>query len=797
MFLVSSFNMSFYIYTIAIVLLLLGVGFIVYELFWRKKKGGREVLLQIQLPRALEKDENKTRGKEGIIEEINKSEQLFAALSALETPFTFEVSVHQSTEEIYFYLSVPADKSAFATHQVQGLFPDAHVLETSDYNIFFHGGGSAGAYLTLKEHYMLPLRSYRDAELDTFLPILSTLSKLKEVGEGAALQVVVKPTPKGTKKSVIEAIHKLQEGETLSKVLKRGVLHEIGKWVKPKKQKKEGEVAGDRIQDQSAIEALTEKIARPLFFANIRIVASAESEARASDILLAIASAFAQFSSPMRNALVTIKPKRLMQHFVDFSFRSFDSAHALVLNTAELASLFHLPTGEIDVPHIKWAKTRESAPPENLPKQGIVIGESHFRGEHRPVRMTVDDRRRHLYIIGQTGTGKSFFMQNMIAQDMENGDGLCVIDPHGELVDAVLAKVPAHRLDDVIIFDPGDLQRPLGLNMLEYDLSKPEEKSFIVNEMLAIFDKLFEKQPEGLGPMFQQYMRNSLLLLMEDAKNEPASLMEVPRIFTDDDFRKRKLARITNPSVIDFWEKEASKTTGETSLANMAPYITTKFGSFIANDYMRPIIGQTKSAFNFRDVMDNKKILLIALSKGKIGDLNAQLLGLVIVGKLLMAALSRSDMDAKDRKDFYLYMDEFQNFSTNSIAVILSEARKYKLDLIIAHQFIGQLTDEIRGAVFGNVGSMASFRVGVPDTEHLEKEFSPEFTAKDLTSIENGQAFMKLLIDGQPTKPFNMKTIRWEAGPRELREKVKELSRLTYGQDLEEVEADILRRLRL
>lgn len=789
--------MSLLLYLVAAVLLLTGAGFIVYELVWNKKKRGREVLLQIQIPRALQDDENKTRGKEGVIEEINKSEQLLAALSALDAPFTLEVAVHQSAEEIYFYLAVPTDKADYVAHQIQGLFPDAQVLETSDYNVFFHGGGSAGAYLVLKEHYMLPLRSYREAELDTFLPILSTLSKLKEVGEGAALQIVVEPADKGAKKVVIEAIRKLQEGETLAKVLKRGVLHEIGKWIKPKKEKKEGEVAGDRLADQSAIEALNEKIKRPLFVANIRMVASAESEARASDILLAIASAFAQFSSPMRNALVTIKPKRLAQHFMDFSFRAFDAKHAVTLNTAELASLFHLPTGDVDVPHIKWAKTRESAPPENLPKDGIVIGESNFRGEHRQVRMRTDDRRRHLYIIGQTGTGKSYFMQNMIVQDMENGDGCCVMDPLAETVNAVLAKVPAHRLDDVIVFDPSDIQRPLGLNMLEYDLNRPEEKSFIVNEMLSIFDKLFEKQPEGLGPMFQQYMRNSLLLLMEDAKNEPGTLMEVPRIFTDDEFRKRKLARITNPSVIDFWEKEATKTTGETSLANMAPYITTKFGSFISNDYMRPIIGQTKSAFNFREIMDQKKILLVPLAKGKIGDLNAQLLGMIITGKLLMAALGRTDMDPKDRKDFYLYMDEFQNYSTDSIGVILSEARKYRLDLILAHQFIGQLKDEIRGAVFGNVGSMACFRVGVPDTEHLEKEFSPEFTMKDLTSVENGHTFMKLLIDGQPSKPFSMKTTRWEDGPKELREKVKELSRLTYGQDLEEIEADILRRLRL
>jgi len=779
---------------IAAILFATGVIILLYPVFW-KKKHEIETLLLVTVPREMEEEENRTKGKEWVIEEINKTEQLFASLSSLNVPFAFECAVHQNAEDIYFYISVPEGKADYAARAVQGLFPDAQVVETSDYNIFMHNGGSAGVYLTQKDHYMLPIRSYREAEIDTFSPILSTLSKLRETGEGAAIQIIMKPAKNGVNKTIVESIRKLHRGEKLSRVLKIGVLYEVGRILNPNKRKTETEIA-EKIVDQSAVEALTEKASRPIFLANIRIVASAENESRAEDILLDIASSFSQFSSSMRNTLLMVKPRKLQDLFFNFAFRRFVEKGVVTLNTAELASIFHFPIPQTDVPRIKWAKTRESAPPDNLPKEGVILGESHFRGEVRKVRMTVDDRRRHLYVIGQTGTGKSNFMLNIVAQDMENGDGCCVIDPHGDLVDDILTRVPASRIDDVIVFDPGDLKRPLGLNMLDYDLSRPEQKSFIVNEMLSIFDKLFEKQPEGLGPMFQQYMRNSLLLLMEDAKNEPATLMEVPRIFTDDDFRQRKLSRITNPSVVDFWEKEATKTTGEASLANMAPYITTKFGSFISNDYMRPIIGQTKSAFDFRDVMDNKKILLVALSKGRIGDLNAQLLGLVIVGKLLMGALSRTDIPMDERKDFYLYMDEFQNFSTDSIAVILSEARKYRLDLVLAHQFISQLTDEIRGAVFGNVGSMASFRVGVPDTEHLEKEFSPEFTAKDLTTVEMGHAFIKLLVKGQPTRPFNMRVGRFQAGPADVRSKIRELSRLTYGQDLEEIESDILRRLR-
>ncbi|HOY11209.1 MAG TPA: type IV secretion system DNA-binding domain-containing protein, partial [Candidatus Paceibacterota bacterium] len=426
---------------------------------------------------------------------------------------------------------------------------------------------------------------------------------------------------------------------------------------------------------------------------------------------------------------------------------------------------------------------------------GLVLGQSIFRGVEKTIRVTDEDRRRHTYIIGQTGTGKSVFIQNMAMQDMKEGKGFCVIDPHGELVDKILNFVPASRIDDVIIFDPGDRSRPLGLNMLEYNLSRPEEKTFIVNELQAIFNQLFMK--ETMGPQFEKYMRNTLLLLMDDFKNEPATLMEVPRVFTDEEYRRRKLANCTTPLVVDFWTKEVPKTSGEQSLGNFAPYITSKFDGFISNDYLRPIIGQTKSSFNFRQAMDEGKIILVNLSKGKLGDLNSALLGMLIVGKLLQAALSRVDVaDEKVRRDFYLYIDEFQNYTTDSIATILSEARKYRLNLTIAHQFIAQLKDNIRESVFGNVGNLVAMRVGPPDAEVLVKHFGPVFSERDLISIENLNAYVKILVDGQPSEPFNIK-FKWaEGGSSEVRKQMKELSRLRYGHDLQTVEEDIVRRLR-
>ncbi|MBU4348580.1 TraM recognition domain-containing protein, partial [Patescibacteria group bacterium] len=324
-----------------------------------------------------------------------------------------------------------------------------------------------------------------------------------------------------------------------------------------------------------------------------------------------------------------------------------------------------------------------------------------------------------------------------------------------------------------------------GLNMLEYDLSRPEEKTFIVNEIQGIFNKLFSA--ETMGPMFEQYMRNALLLLMDDAANEPPTFLDVPKIFTDTDFRTRKLANCQNPVIKDFWEREALMVGGEASLQNMTPYITSKFNNFIANDYIRPIISQRKSTFNFREMMDQGKILLVNMSKGKIGDINASLLGMVIVGKILMAAMSRADVETKERKDFNLYIDEFQNFTTDSIATILSEARKYRLNLIIAHQFIAQILEKIRDSVFGNVGSIIAFRVGPDDSEFLEKQFAPVFNKNDLMNIDNFNAHVKLLISNQTSKPFNIKIFPPEKGDLENKNVLKNLSRTKYGLERDKI----------
>jgi hypothetical protein len=409
-------------------------------------------------------------------------------------------------------------------------------------------------------------------------------------------------------------------------------------------------------------------------------------------------------------------------------------------------------------PQLRQVKAVDSPAPDGLPFEGTLLGMNRFRGVEKEVRITVEDRLRHFYIIGQTGTGKTTLMKNMLAQDIVDGHGVCFIDPHGTDIADVLGSIPESRRDDVIYFDPARQDRVMGLNMLEFDEAHPEQKTFVVNELFSIFQKLYGGVPESMGPMFEQYFRNATLLVLEDPESG-STLLDISRIFADENFRKAKLAKARNPVVKQFWNDIASKAGGEAALENIVPYITSKFDIFTANDFMRPIIGQQKSSFNFRELMDDKKILLVNLSKGRLGEINANLIGMIIVGKILMAALSRVDDISGDYPPFFLHMDEFQNITTDSISAILSEARKYKLSLTMAHQFIAQLDEKIQNSVFGNVGSMAAFRVGPEDSEFLEKQFAPTFTARDLMNIDNRQAYLRLLANGTPQKPFNIATL--------------------------------------
>lgn len=750
-------------------------------------------------------------------DEIHAMEQLLSSLATLkplgnffkklffEAPnIVFEIANPSSSEEIFFYLSIPKRYRESAEKQIHSFFPHAVVEKVTDYTIFSPGSYTAVSLLDLKESHALPLKTYRTLDVDPLNEISNSLSKLETEAEGAAIQILLAPAGVAWRSEGRKIAQKMQEGkrlkdarkgDSLTKGLGKSMVSALSPVEKKQPVREEKKTVVLTPEEQELVKSIDNKASKGAFRVNIRLLASAATQERAEAILGHMENAFGQFENPEVNSFRIKRRSKGKDAVYDYIFRNVDDETAMVLTVEELASVFHFPISTTETPKIKWLKAGAAPPPVNIPTEGILLGYNEYRGAKTEVRITENDRRRHMYVVGQTGVGKSNYLQEMAKKDARAGKGFCFIDPHGDAIEDILTAIPKERAEDVIIFDPADVARPIGINMLEYDPAHPEQKTFVINEMIGIFDQLYDMKATG-GPMFEQYMRNAMLLIMEHPESG-STLMEIPKVLADEAFRKYKLSHCTNPIVRDFWLKEAEKAGGEAALANMVPYITSKLTTFISNDMMRPIIAQQKSTLNFRELMDDGKIVLINLSKGKIGEINARLLGMVIVGKILMAALSRVDLPEAERKDFYLYLDEFQNVTTTSIAQILSEARKYRLVLVLAHQFIGQLKEEISKAVFGNVGSLVSFRVGPEDAEFLEKQFAPVFTANDIVNVDNYQCFVRLLMNNELTKPFNMKTYPPTHGDQEVANALKELSRLRYGRDATIVNREIMSRMQL
>ena len=738
---------------------------------------------------------------------ISATEQFYAGILSLnneEKPGDFtisiEVAVENTSEEVSFYVCVPDKRTDMFEKQLLSLFPNAVVRETTeDYNIFNHEGISVGSRVLADNRSIFPLKTYDDFNHDPLNVLLNAFSKLERSGEGAAVQIVLQPAGDTYYKKYTKAIEDIEDGEKLSDAIDVSPSFLTDIWGSTKdffstsKNNDTEDFSGPGQREQDAIERIQEKTDTPIHNTNIRLVSSANSRSRSEKILFDIEAAFSQFSEPHGNSLSfeRVKETYKKKYFHQFVFRIFDKKYLLPLNIKEITSLVHFPVRDLnDSRELKQGKSTSSPPPLDIPENGLLLGVNRYRGNEKNIYLTEKDRMRHFYAIGQTGTGKTTLLQNMISQDIQEGRGCCFIDPHGDVINDLLAVVPPERFKDVIYFDPAHTARPMGLNMLEYNTDYPEQKTFVVNEMLSIFNKLFDMGTAG-GPMFEQYFRNATMLVLEDPSTG-STLLEISRVLADKDFRERKLSNSNNPIVNQFWREVAGKAGGEASLENIVPYITSKFDNFLSNEIMRPIIAQQESSFNFRKVMDEEKILLVNLSKGRLGDLNANLLGLILVGKILMSALSRVDIPAEERKPFYLYMDEFQNIATDSIATILSEARKYQLSLNVVHQYIDQLQDSIRDAVFGNVGSMATYRISSKDAEVMSEMYAPVFSQRDIMNVDNYNYFAKILADGQPVKPFSVSALPPTEGNKGQVEKLKKISYLKYGRDREKVEKEIM-----
>lgn len=745
------------------------------------KRSIKSVLYEVRLPRTNDI-------------EPQSADQMFAGLSAIGTPpsgwwnrlFNTRISISFEIvalpESIRFYVTAPQKIAQLVEKQIHSAYPEADVKEVEEYNIFSEKSSVEFAALTLAEAPYKPIKTYGELPVDTIGSMTTAMSRMTE-GEGTVLQVVITPAERKWRKEGRGYVKKTRDDQQNS-----------GKDEGKKK----------KSNDDESLGGIEKKTTKPAFIVDIRLVASAVTSDIAKVHLENMLAVFEpmemQGSNRFKKLKFTSESKK--QGFIkDFIYRI--PRNGCILNTEELATVFHFPNKNVHTPYIHWLLSKRAPAAEEVPSgpPGVWLGNSVFRGIRKQVWIRPEDRRRHMYMVGKTGAGKTMSLQSMVIQDIKNGHGVTFLDPHGDAAEWILERIPVERAEDVIYFNPADLERPLGFNIIE--VYSEDDKHRVANSFIGLLYKMFDPNKQGIvGPRLERSVRNALLTVMS---RPGGSLVEVAKILYDPQYLKKVyLPYVKDEVVREYWEKEIANT-NEFHKSEVLGYIISKFDRFITNRLMRNILGQSKSGFDFRDVMDNKKILIVNLSKGLIGEENAQFLGLLIIPKILSAAMSRADMDEADRKDFYLYVDEFQNFASEEFSQILSEARKYRLNLIVGNQYIAQIDEKIKEAIFGNIGSIMSFKVGVNDASFLQNEFAPTFTQNDLINLENANAYIKLLVKGEYPPSFSVSTLYDSLNPtviagmnfpknEKVYKMIKEISRLRYGKDRKLIESEIQER---
>ena len=734
--------------------------------------------------------------------------------------FSFEIVAVDGF--VKYYAVVPAVLTETVKQAILTSYPTARLEETEVENIFSRdgmddSGGTedqynaenfvAGGELVMKKEVEYPILTFQEMKWDAQLALLNAFSKVR-IGEGLGLQVMFRPLDSGWSKNAETKIKNIKSGKkgfgSKGSNLPTRVLYLLTDLIRapfevPDEHKKDKDEQNPELSQrkQEEIQAIDVKAKFPAFECLIRIVAHSKSKARSEGLVGGVVAAFSQFDSPNSNGFKYDLSKKVDQLVTDYIFRFFPvSNKKIVLNTQELATIFHLPSqASIPSSGVERQMTKQVDGPASLITDGVLIGRNEYRGAVKEIRLSVNDRRRHMYVIGASGMGKSVFLKNIAYQDMVEGKGFCFIDPHGDVTEELLSMVPKDRIDDVIYFDPSDMEFPIGMNMLE--AKTPEEKDFIVQEGINMLYSLYDPGHTGIfGPRGEQMFRNAALLLMSDPKG--ATFLDIPSPFINKDLVVDKLKYVTDRDLFDYWTKEFPASQKSNDAGEVITWFASKWSPFKQNTMMKRVLGQIKSGFNIREIMDQQKILLVNLSKGKLGELNSKLLGMIFVMKFQTAAMSRVDTPEHDRKDFCLFVDEFQNFSTESFESILSEARKFRLNLIVANQFMTQLTDKIREGVLGNVGTIVAGRVGVTDAEMLEKVFTPVFKAEDLHKQPNHHAITTVLMNGMPSAPFTMNLpAPMGKEDRKVFESLREYSAKKYGRPGAEVDKEIDERLNI
>lgn len=808
---------SILIFILVTIIVSAAVGFIIW-FYYRKtiqeaknfERGLKMVPLRIHLPPPSLDINTEGRDYRSVNEEaISQAQVMYNIISSIsqkgfqsrlsgQRHVSFEIVA--SGGMVHYYVVAPLMLLGVIKQAISTAYPSAVLEEMRGDNIFSEKGkmsGTIGGEFSLRKSFAYPINTYvSDGGQNSSRALLNAISNLDNE-DGVAIQMLIRPADENWSKEIDQEIKDLKSANGQSEASRlnygMGELLEV-LWKPPKSADIVDKKTSSTDVDEAKLKLLEDKMKYPAFETLIRIVVSSNTYGKSQSILQNITSSFSLFDLQQSNGFEFNYTKNVDEITTSYIMRFFpQTIKENILNSVELATIFHLPSQK-DIPssQVMRQSFKQVDGPNEVPNEGLLLGYNEFRGVKKPIRLSQNDRRRHTYFIGQTGTGKSVLLENLAFQDMMDGKGFAFIDPHGDSVEKLLGMIPKERVDDIIYFNPSDIEAPIGLNLFEFDTE--DQRDFVIQEGIQMLYRLYDPGHTGIvGPRFEHWFRNAALTIMADPNG--STFIDIPQVFNDQSFADYKLKYVRDQTVIDFWQKEMAQTTGA-SKSDVLGWFASKFGAFLSNEMMRNILGQTKSGINIREIMDNNKILLVNLSKGKTGELNSMLLGMIFVMKFQVAAMSRANLPEDQRKDFCLYVDEFQNFATDSFESILSEARKYKLNIIVANQFMTQLTDKIREAIIGNVGTIISGRIGVTDAEMLSKKFTPTFNVEDLTRLPNFQTIASVMINNVPSAPFSMNLIppMAKSNP-QLRDALKKLSSSKYGQTRALVSRQILERL--
>lgn len=772
------------------------------------ERGLKMVPIRIHLPPPSDDLETGGRDERDVVDEVLSEAQTMYNIIASTAMKGFKTRLYgqrhisfeivASDGLVRYYAVVPAVLTETIKQAISAAYPAARLEEVEMENIFSQQGkmqGVIGGEFELKKDFYYPIATYQESRRDAARALLDALSGV-ERGDGAAIQIMFRPAPENWTNRSNQKVESIRNGKS-KKGSAAGALDIMEALWKPPTygiNNSSADFPQLTALENEEIQAIEDKTKYPGYEVLTRVITSSSTATKSQAILQSIVSAFSLFDSPRYNGFKFNMTTDVDELITAYIFRFFpQSTNKNILNSVELSTIFHLPDqNSIPTGKVERQRIRQVDGPTEPMREGLLIGVNEFRGIEKQIRLGINDRRRHTYIIGQTGMGKSKLLENLAYQDIMEGRGFCFIDPHGDSAEELLGMIPQSRMDDVIYFNPSDTENPLGFNIFE--IESPEDMDFVISETNSMLKSLFDPGNTGVvGLRMENIVRNAALLLMSDP--DGGTFMDIPKVLVDPEFAKQKIKYLRNQRAIDFWTKEWPASQRSNDAGELVSWVVSKWAPF-ESGLINNIIGQKKSAFNIREVMDNNKILLVNLSKGKLGEAAAKLLGMVFVMKFQAAAMSRADIPEDERKDFCLFVDEFQNFATDSFESILSEARKYRLNLILANQFTTQLKDSIKDAIFGNVPNKIVGRVGIDDAEILQKAFTPTFTAEDLTKTPNYNSITTVLVNGFPSAPFTMKLLPpIGRSNSEIREGLRKYSASKYGRPRAIVEDEIRKRL--